>query len=126
LRRFIPATATVWQARGCGQCSGTGYQGRFSVVAVSVKQQEIARAIDESAPAELIARLGRENGMRSLFECGVRHLLDGDTSIDELLRVTEVPQEGSAVAGRGSGAADPLAGIELLDDLAAAGLSSVA
>ena len=93
LRRYLPEGATLYRAVGCAECSMTGYRGRFGIVEVLTMTPEIERRIGAGATAERIADAGRSNGMRSLFESGLRHVVNGDTSVEELLRVTEAPSE---------------------------------
>ncbi len=92
LRPLIPKGTTLWKAVGCGQCSQTGFRGRFSVVELLTMNPEIERLIGNGANADQIAQAARSAGMRTLFECGLKHLIDGHTSVDELLRVTDVPK----------------------------------
>jgi type II secretory ATPase GspE/PulE/Tfp pilus assembly ATPase PilB-like protein/CheY-like chemotaxis protein len=91
LRRYLPTGAVIHRALGCPECSMTGYRGRFSVVEVLTMSVQIERLIGAGATAEKIAEAARANGMRSLFESGLNHVLSGDTSIEELLRVVDVP-----------------------------------
>jgi type II secretory ATPase GspE/PulE/Tfp pilus assembly ATPase PilB-like protein/CheY-like chemotaxis protein len=93
LKRFIPAGAALFSAVGCNECSMTGYRGRFSIVEVLTMNPELERRISEGAAAEKIAEAARAGGMRSLFASGVRHVLAGESTIEELLRVTEPPHE---------------------------------
>ncbi|MDF3052282.1 MAG: type secretion system protein [Geminicoccaceae bacterium] len=93
LKRFIPAGAALYSAVGCSECSMTGYRGRFSIVEVLTMSPELERRISEGAAAEKIAEAARAGGMRSLFASGLRHVLSGDSTLDELLRVTEPPHE---------------------------------
>lgn len=88
---FIPAGAEIYQAVGCGQCTQTGYRGRFSIVETLVMSTELERLVGTNTTAEKIGMAAREAGMLTLFECGLRHVLDGHTSIEELMRVTDVP-----------------------------------
>ncbi len=88
---FIPAGAEIYRAVGCGQCTQTGYRGRFSIVETLVMSVELERLVGSNTTAEKIGMAAREAGMLTLFECGLRHVLDGHTSIEELLRVTDVP-----------------------------------
>jgi type II secretory ATPase GspE/PulE/Tfp pilus assembly ATPase PilB-like protein/CheY-like chemotaxis protein len=99
LQPFIPKGTTLWKAVGCGQCSQTGYRGRFSVVEILEMNPEIERLIGNNANADQIGQAARAGGMRTLFECGLKHTLDGQTSVDELLRVTDVPKTAEAPAG---------------------------
>ena len=100
LRSFIPSGTMLWKAVGCGQCSQTGYRGRFSVVEILAMNPDIERLIGNNANADEIGQAARAAGMRTLFECGLKHLLDGHTSVDELLRVTDVPKTGDVPAGK--------------------------
>jgi CheY-like chemotaxis protein len=85
----------------------TGYRGRFSVVEVLTMNLDLERLIGAGATAEKIAEGARANGMLSLFESGLTHVLAGETSIDELLRVVDVPVADSATAARLSVSAPP-------------------
>jgi len=88
---FVPGEATLYRAVGCPECAMTGYRGRFSIVEVLTMNPELERLIGSGATPDRIAEAGRRNGMRSLWESGLRHVLEGETTIDELLRVTDVP-----------------------------------
>jgi type II secretory ATPase GspE/PulE/Tfp pilus assembly ATPase PilB-like protein/CheY-like chemotaxis protein len=88
---FVPGGATLYRAVGCPECTMTGYRGRFSIVEVLAMNPELERLIGSGATPDRIAEAGRRNGMRSLWESGLRHVLRGETTIDELLRVTDVP-----------------------------------
>jgi CheY-like chemotaxis protein len=79
----------------------TGYRGRFSVVEVLTMNIEMERLIGAGANAEKIAEAARLNGMRSLFDSGLKHVLAGETSTDELLRVVDVPMVDGGAAGSG-------------------------
>ena len=116
MARHVPAGATLYQAVGCPECSMTGYRGRFSIVEVLTSNPDLERRIAEGATAEKIAEAARAAGMRSLFASGLRHVLAGESTIEELLRVTDPPQDAPAEAtaappearpGRGSRNATP-------------------
>jgi type II secretory ATPase GspE/PulE/Tfp pilus assembly ATPase PilB-like protein len=96
--RLLPAGTTIYRALGCPECAMTGYKGRFSVVEVLVMNPELERLIGSGGTADRIAELGRQNGMHALWESGLRHVIDGGTTVDELLRVTEVPLSAEAPA----------------------------
>jgi type II secretory ATPase GspE/PulE/Tfp pilus assembly ATPase PilB-like protein/CheY-like chemotaxis protein len=99
--RFIPAGTPRFRAVGCADCSQTGYRGRFSIMEVLTLSAEIERLIGEGATADQIAMAARSAGMRSLWESGLRHVLAGESTVDELLRVTDVPMDAERpAAGR--------------------------
>ncbi len=93
LARFIPAGTTLYKAVGCAQCAQTGYRGRFSIVEVLSMNADIERRIGHGSTADQIADAARANGMGSLFESGLRHVLAGHSTLEELLRVTDIPQD---------------------------------
>jgi type II secretory ATPase GspE/PulE/Tfp pilus assembly ATPase PilB-like protein/CheY-like chemotaxis protein len=112
--RYIPAGTTLYEAVGCTECAQTGYRGRFSIVEVLIVSSEIERRIGQAATADQLADAARRGGMRSLWESGLRHVLAGESTLDELLRVTDVPMEAKsppaeppAREDRGAGRAAP-------------------
>jgi type II secretory ATPase GspE/PulE/Tfp pilus assembly ATPase PilB-like protein/CheY-like chemotaxis protein len=116
LARFVPPGVTLYQAVGCAECSMTGYRGRFSIVEVLTMNPELERRIAAGATAEKIAEAARAAGMRSLFGSGLRHVLAGESTFEELARVTDVPREDEPKpeepapprrSGRGKAAAPP-------------------
>ena len=96
IQPFIPKKATLWKPVGCGQCTQTGYRGRFSVVEILVMSAELERLVGANAMANELAEAAQSEGMRTLFDCALRHAIDGHTSVDEVMRVTDIPLEGQA------------------------------
>jgi CheY-like chemotaxis protein len=99
LRPWIPAGTPLFRAAGCDHCAQTGYRGRMAVVEVLVSNAEVERRISAGESVDRVADAAREGGMRSLWESGVSRVIAGDTTIEELLRVLEVPQEEPSRAG---------------------------
>jgi type II secretory ATPase GspE/PulE/Tfp pilus assembly ATPase PilB-like protein/CheY-like chemotaxis protein len=99
LTRFVPAGTTLYKAVGCAQCTQTGYRGRFSIVEVLTMNADIERRIGQGSTADQIADAARANGMGSLFESGLRHVLAGHSTLEELLRVTDIPQDEAPARG---------------------------
>jgi len=93
VRKHIPAGAELYQGVGCGECAQTGYRGRFAILEIMVMTPELERMIGRGANADEIAGEARAGGMRTLFDSGLRHVVQGETSVEELLRVTEPPRE---------------------------------
>ncbi len=92
--QYFTNAKTLYQPKGCPDCAMTGYRGRFSIVEILTMSPELERLIGQGATVDLIATAARQNGMLSLFESGLRHVIEGDSSVDELLRVTDIPLEG--------------------------------
>ncbi|HXI21746.1 MAG TPA: GspE/PulE family protein, partial [Gemmatimonadales bacterium] len=103
IRRYLPDGTVIYRALGCPDCAMTGYRGRFSVVEVLTMNAELEKLISAGGTVDKIAVMARNNGMRSLFESGLRHVLSGETSVEELLRVVDVPMaEGATEAASGA------------------------
>ncbi len=93
LRKWIPEASPLYRAVGCPECAMTGYRGRFSIAEILKMTPEVERRVAAGATADKIADAARAGGMRSLWDSGLAHVLRGDSTIDELLRVVDVPQE---------------------------------
>jgi len=104
---FVPSGTTLYRAVGCPECAMTGYRGRFSIVEVLTMNPELERLVGSGATADRVAEAGRRNGMQSLWASGLRHVLKGETTIDELLRVTDVPHAPHAPSRESSEPAPP-------------------
>ena len=97
---LIPDGTTLYESVGCPDCSMTGYRGRFSIVEILVMDKNLTRIVSEGGTADRIEQAAMKGGMLLLWQSGLRHVLNGDTSVEELLRVTDVP------AGDGDGDGD--------------------
>ncbi len=111
LRRWIPQGSPLYRAVGCPECAMTGYRGRFSIVEILKMTPEVERRVGAGETADKIADAARSGGMRSLWESGLAHVLRGDSTVDELLRVVDVPQEDEyRKSGRVSGGSSATGG----------------
>lgn len=80
--------ANFQQGRGCGNCSQTGYRGRFGIFEIFVIDDEARKLIYEKVPASVLRARAREMGMRSLREDGIRKVMAGLTTPDEVIKAT--------------------------------------
>jgi len=74
--------------KGCKTCNGTGYKGRKAIFEYLRVTNPIRELINDRAPTLIIREKARELGMRTMREDGVRSILDGYTTVDEVLRYT--------------------------------------
>src|SRR3989440_4240425 len=112
LKKWVPKGTPLYRAAGCPDCAMTGYRGRFSIVEVLTVTAEVERRIASGETAEPIAAAARRGGMKGLWESGLEHVLRGESTLDELTRVVDIPQEderpsGPAAAPRRPGGAAP-------------------
>ena len=77
--------STLYHAKGCKICNDTGYRGRLGVIETLLLDDDIRGMIPRRTES---AEIQRASGMRTMFEDGVTKALAGDTSIEEVLRVT--------------------------------------
>ncbi len=78
----------LFRGRGCNKCALTGYTGRAGIFEIFVINDEIQRMIFEKISAVEIRQRARELGMRTLREDGLRKVVMGVTTLDEVLRAT--------------------------------------
>src|SRR5256884_617047 len=92
-RKWLPKGTPLYRAAGCPDCALTGYRGRFSIVEVLTVTPEVERRIASGETAEHIAGAARRAGMKGLWDSGLAHVTRGESTIEELTRVVEIPQE---------------------------------
>ncbi len=81
------AHPVLYRAAGCAACSKTGYRGRKALLELLVVGEEIDRLIIEGGTADDIHKLAVEQGMVTLRGSGLRKALEGETTLEEVLRV---------------------------------------
>jgi type IV pilus assembly protein PilB len=80
--------ATFLKGKGCSNCSNTGYRGRFGIFEIFVIDDEARKLIYEKVPSSVLRNRAREMGMRTLREDGIRKVVTGLTTPDEVIRAT--------------------------------------
>src|SRR6266700_954976 len=93
LGKWVPKGTPLYRAAGCPDCAMTGYRGRFSIVEVLTVTPVVERRIASGETAEHIAGAARRGGMKGLWESGLEHVLRGESTLDELTRVVDIPQD---------------------------------
>jgi general secretion pathway protein E len=79
---------TFYKAVGCDECFGSGYRGRKGIHEMMLVGDEVRSQVMQNAPANVLKRVATEAGMKTLREDGALKVLDGMTTIDEVMRVT--------------------------------------
>jgi len=74
---------------GCSQCNGSGYKGRGGIYEVFEITEEIEKLITQNATSDEMERKAREDGMVTMVEDGFFKVVQGMTSIEEVMRVTK-------------------------------------
>jgi type IV pilus assembly protein PilB len=77
-----------YYGKGCPNCNQSGYKGRKSISELLVMSPQIRELVTQKAPTIVIKAKARELGMRTMREDGIRSILDGDTTMEEVLKYT--------------------------------------
>jgi type II secretion system protein E len=91
-------TARFWRGVGCEECRQLGYQGRQGIYELLLLNENIRPLVLNRAPASTIAQRAMEQGMRTLRTDGWNKVKAGRTTIEEVLRVTQIEEHMDALA----------------------------
>jgi type IV pilus assembly protein PilB len=80
--------AQIMHGKGCEQCRGTGYKGRMGIFEIFVLDDEVRHMINKRSATLSLRQRARELGMRTLREDGVRKVLSGLTTAEEVISIT--------------------------------------
>ena len=88
-------TVTLHRGRGCGYCGSTGYHGRTGIYETLDVSDAIRGLVTQSVSDTTIRTAAIESGMRTMGEDGLRKVLDGQTTLDEVSRVIYLADQGA-------------------------------
>ncbi len=86
----LASTHSFFEGQGCIDCNGTGYRGRIAVAELLEMSDKIREMILERKSAAEIKKAAREEGLLTLRESAVARLLEGQTTLREINKVTFV------------------------------------
>lgn len=84
----------IYKAKGCVQCKNTGYQGRLAVTEILIINKAIKKLIAQHAHDVEIEELAVAQGMKTLKMSCLRHILEGNTTIEEQVKMLGLASEG--------------------------------
>ena len=87
-----PSKATFFKGKGCSQCRQTGYKGRTVITELLPMTSDVRQSIMQGVSAEKIKVMAHSNGMTTLRQCAIRKALAGETTLEEVFRVTNEDQ----------------------------------
>jgi twitching motility protein PilT len=87
--KSLDSSAKVCRPKGCRNCRNTGYRGRMAIQELMIMDDEIRSLVMQNADAATLRRKCTSQGMTLLRQDGAARVLRGETSIEELLRVTQ-------------------------------------
>ncbi len=80
---------TIWKGAGCKRCRNTGYRGRLGIFEMFLMNNEIRDLAFKRAPTTQLRAACKAAGMRTLLEDGKLKILNGVTTPEDLLRITQ-------------------------------------
>ncbi len=84
----LPAGSEIYKAVGCSSCSQSGYSGRTVIHELLLLDDAVRSLIVRNSDAGTIKKAALQAGMKTLREDGIAKVLQGQTTIDELMRAT--------------------------------------
>ena len=78
----------TYEAVGCPKCNGVGYRGRGAMMEILVVDDEMRELIGKETNSKEIIKQAQSTGMETLRDVGMERVRDGQTSLEEILRVT--------------------------------------
>jgi type II secretory ATPase GspE/PulE/Tfp pilus assembly ATPase PilB-like protein len=85
----LPAKSTFYRGAGCPQCRGTGYRGRVPIIEMLEMNDALATAILNGATREELRQVAVQSGFKNLTAGAARKLQNGETSVEEFLRMLD-------------------------------------
>ncbi len=90
IRPELAKKANWMKGKGCSNCNKSGYRGRMGIYELLTMSSQIRDMTFKGEPTQNIRKVARKQGMRTLFEDGMIKALKGQTTIEEVLRITHV------------------------------------
>lgn len=79
----------IFEAEGCRKCRSTGYSGRIAIFEILSVSEAVANLIVKKPSESEIEKIAKEQGMITMRQDGILKVLEGVTSLEEVIRVTE-------------------------------------
>jgi len=92
IKKKFPYLTKTYKGKGCKICKNTGYKGRIGIFEFMMIDDNIRKMISDKKDSAEIKKYAISKGMKTLFEDGMEKVNSGLTSLDEVLRVTELDQ----------------------------------
>ncbi len=85
---FEKENTPIFLANGCAECSGTGYSGRVALMEMMEMNSELSDLIERQATQTELRQAARKTGFQTLYQEGLVHVLAGNTTLDEIQKVS--------------------------------------
>lgn len=82
----------IYKGKGCGRCHNSGYYGRVGLYEVMEMDRELKDAINSTKDPNVLKDIARKNGMTTLEEECIKHVLEGLTTVKELATIAMIKE----------------------------------
>jgi general secretion pathway protein E len=89
MSKSIPKGRKIYRKKGCPACMNTGYRGRTAIFEMMILNDHLKKLILKTSDANQIAKEALKLGMITLIQDGARKVLEGISTIEEVMRVTQ-------------------------------------
>ncbi len=86
----LPKDHVLYHGVGCRECRGTGYSGRLGIFELLVMSDEVRDLVVQRTNASALRTCAQKHGLRLLHQSGWEKVLAGETTIEEVLRVSKI------------------------------------
>jgi type IV pilus assembly protein PilB len=84
----VPQDAVFFMAKGCKECNDTGYRGRTIIYEIMKMNESLRKLILAKSGSDTLADAARKGGMEPMYEIGIRKVILGLTSLEEVISTT--------------------------------------
>jgi type IV pilus assembly protein PilB len=89
LRPELAKKANFMKGKGCANCNKTGFRGRMGIFELMAMTNQVREMTFKGESTQAIRKVARKQGMRTLFEDGMIKAMKGQTTLEEVLRITQ-------------------------------------
>jgi type II secretory ATPase GspE/PulE/Tfp pilus assembly ATPase PilB-like protein len=79
----------LYHGAGCNKCGNSGYRGRLGIYELLTMSDALAHAIVDNSPANIVEKISIEEGMLTLLQDGYLRVVEGSTTLEEVMRVAK-------------------------------------
>lgn len=88
----VPEDAVFFMAKGCKECNDTGYRGRTIIYEIMKMNESLRKLILAKSGSDTLAAAARKGGMEPMYETGIRKVILGLTSLEEVISTTRTAE----------------------------------
>jgi general secretion pathway protein E len=93
IKTGLPEGKKLYRAVGCDECSNTGYNGRLCASELLIVDNSVRKHVLKHSDSNVILKEATNRGMKTLWQDGLNKVIEGTTTLDELMRVADIEDE---------------------------------